>query len=177
MLYLCMHACMQHGQRTEKELKSQLAITYLVSNTKILRWVLWVVGGKASLFEGCLAVVQYSTVLYKKKKLRSSTTTDSIVNPSTLNIPHSTFTQKEETEPRNFTLDFFDKRSRLISNSEKVYLFVYKSSIALIPFSNKSGVYTWSISSIGNSLFSSPLPFVVRGKDCAAAAAAKKKFN
>lgn len=26
MLYLCMHACMQHGQRTEKELKSQLAI-------------------------------------------------------------------------------------------------------------------------------------------------------
>lgn len=26
LLYLCMHACMQHGQRTEKELKSQLAI-------------------------------------------------------------------------------------------------------------------------------------------------------
>lgn len=31
-------------------------------------WVLWVVGGKPSLFEGCLAVVQYSTVLYKERK-------------------------------------------------------------------------------------------------------------
>lgn len=76
-------------------------------------WVLWVVGGKPSLFEGCLAVVL--SCIKKEKKLRSSTTTttDSIVDPSTLNIPHF-HTQKKSTETY-----FFDKRSRLISNCKK----------------------------------------------------------
>lgn len=52
------------------------------------------------------------TVLYKERKeIEVVYTTDSIVN--------SPLSQKD----RNFTLDFFDKRSRLISNYEKVYLF------------------------------------------------------
>lgn len=73
-------------------------------------------GRSLPLFEGCLAVVQYSTVLYKERKeIEVVYTTDSIVN--------SLLSQKKETEPRNFTLDFFDKRSQLISNCEKVYLF------------------------------------------------------
>lgn len=95
MLYLCMHVCMQHGQRTEKELKSQLAIRYLGIEHKNPE--MGGGGGKPTLFEGCL-VVQYSTVLFKeRKKLRSSTTTttDSIVNPSTLNSPLS-HTQKKD---------------------------------------------------------------------------------
>lgn len=127
--YACMHAYMQHGQRTEKELKSQLPGDKIgIEHKNPKMGVVGAVGsggggGKPSLFEGCLAVVLYCTVLYKEKKLRSSTTTDCIVNPSTLNIPHSTFTKKK-TETY-----FFDKRSRLISNCEKK-----NQSLSILPF-------------------------------------------
>lgn len=69
MLYLCMHACMQHGQRTEKELKSQLAGDKIgIEHKNPEMGAVGTVGGKPSLFEGCLAVVLYSTVLYKERK-------------------------------------------------------------------------------------------------------------
>lgn len=99
-----------------------------------MRWILWVVGGKPSLFEGCL-VILYSTVLYKERKeievvynynyrLYSKSIYPELPTP----LSHT----KKKTETY-----FFDKRSRLISNCEKKnqslstlsYLFVYKLTL------------------------------------------------
>lgn len=87
-------------------------------------WVLWVVGGKPSLFEGCLVVVLSCTVLYKERKeIEVVYNYNYRLYSKSIHPEFPTPLSQKRQKQRNFTSYFFNKRSRLISNCEKVYLF------------------------------------------------------